>query len=79
MYQSLTSGIFLAITLPVNSHRQHRGQKEAVQMKAVQAHMESNGPRTVLGLDEMTLVEVEVVRFFGVCEAAGIAVLHCSP
>jgi len=41
--------------------------------------MESNGPRTVLGLDEMTLVEVEVVRFFGVCEAAGIAVLHCLP
>ena len=41
--------------------------------------MESNGPRTVLDLDEVTLVDVEVVRFLGGCEAAGIAVLHCSP
>ena len=55
------------------------GHLQAVHLEALQAHMESNGPRTVLGLDEMTLVEVEVVRFFGVCEAAGIAVLHCSP
>ena len=41
--------------------------------------MESNGPRAVLDLDEVTLVNVEVVRCFGVCEAAGIAVLHCPP
>jgi len=41
--------------------------------------MESHGPRAVLDLDDVTLVNVEVVRFFGVCEAAGIAVLHCSP
>jgi hypothetical protein len=32
-----------------------------------------------LDLDEVTLVDVEVVRFLGVCEAAGIALLHCSP
>jgi len=55
------------------------GHLQAECLEALQAHMESNGPRTGLGLDEMTLVEVEVVRFFGVCEAAGIAVLHCSP
>jgi hypothetical protein len=30
-------------------------------------------------LDDVTLVEAEVVRFFGVCEATGIAVLHYSP
>jgi hypothetical protein len=35
----------------------------------------------VLDLDAVTLVEVEVevVRFLGVCEAADIALLHCSP
>jgi hypothetical protein len=33
----------------------------------------------VLDLDEVTLVDVEVVRFLGACEAEGIALLHCSP
>jgi len=55
------------------------GYLHAVHLKALQAHMESNGPRAVLDLDDVTLVNVEVVRFFGVCEAAGIAVLHCLP
>jgi hypothetical protein len=39
--------------------------------------MESNGPRIVLDLDEVTLVDVEVVRFLGRCEKAGTALLHC--
>ena len=33
----------------------------------------------MLDLDEVTLVDVEVVRFLGGCEATGIALLHCSP
>jgi hypothetical protein len=55
------------------------GYLQGAHLKALQAHMESNGPRAVLDLDDVTLVNVEVVRFFGVCEAAGIAVLHCLP
>ena len=55
------------------------GHLQAEYLEALQAHIERNGPRMALDLDEVTLVEVEVVRFFGVCEAAGIAVLHCSP
>jgi hypothetical protein len=30
-------------------------------------------------LDEVTLVDVEVVRFLVRCEAAGGKVLHCAP
>jgi len=41
--------------------------------------LEGNGPRMVLDLDEVTLVDVEVVRFLGGCEAKGIILLHCSP
>ena len=41
--------------------------------------MESNGPRTVLDLDEVTLVDVEVVRFLGMCEKEGTELLHCPP
>jgi hypothetical protein len=55
------------------------GYFQAEHLEALQAQLESNGPRTVLDLDEVTLVDVEVVRFLGGCEAAGIAVLHCPP
>jgi hypothetical protein len=55
------------------------GYLQAEYLEALQAPLESHGPGTVLGLDEVTLVDVEVVRFLGVCEAAGIALLHGSP
>jgi hypothetical protein len=32
-----------------------------------------------MDLDEVTLVDVEVVRFLGACEAEGAEVLGCSP
>lgn len=34
---------------------------------------------TVLDLQEVTLVDVEVVRFLGRCEAAGVELAHCLP
>ena len=55
------------------------GYLHAEYLEALQAHRERNGPRMALDLDEVTLVDVEVVRFLGVCEAEGIALLHCSP
>ena len=33
----------------------------------------------VLDLEEVTLVDVEVVRFLGMCEAKGVELVHCSP
>ena len=41
--------------------------------------MKGSGPKIVLDLEEVTLVDVEVVRFLGVCEAEGSNVLHCAP
>jgi hypothetical protein len=41
--------------------------------------MKGSGPRIVLDLDEVTLVDVEVVRFLRVCEEEGSTVLHCAP
>jgi hypothetical protein len=54
------------------------GHLQAVHLEALQAQLESNGPRTVLDLDEVTLVDVEVVRFLGKCQAAGIRLVHCA-
>ena len=39
--------------------------------------MQGSGPRTVLDLDEVTLVDVHVVRFLGTCEQEGTELLHC--
>jgi len=36
-------------------------------------------PRLVLDLDEVTLVDLGVVRFFVACEAEGIELRHCAP
>lgn len=32
----------------------------------------------VLDLEEVTLVDVEVVRFLGMCEAKGVELVNCS-
>jgi hypothetical protein len=55
------------------------GHLRAACLEALRAPLESNGPRTVLDLDEVTLVDVEVVRCLGTCEQAGTALLHCPP
>ena len=34
---------------------------------------------TVLDLQEVILVDVEVVRFLGMCEAKGVELVHCPP
>jgi hypothetical protein len=55
------------------------GHLQAEHLEALQAQLEGNGPRTVLDLDEVTLVDVEVVRFLGTCEMKGTALLHGPP
>jgi hypothetical protein len=55
------------------------GHLQGTYLEELQAQIEGNGPKTVLDLNEVTLVDVEAVRFLGGCEAAGIAVLHGPP
>jgi anti-anti-sigma regulatory factor len=55
------------------------GHLHAAHLEALQAELESHGPRTVLDLDQVTLVDVEVVRFLGTCEQEGTELLHCPP
>jgi len=35
--------------------------------------------KIVLDLEEVNLVDVEAVRFLGMCEAQGVTLLNCSP
>jgi len=45
----------------------------------VKAELRSGGPRVVLDLDEVDLVDIECIRFLNACESAGVSILHCSP
>ena len=41
--------------------------------------MGSCGPYVTLDLEEVTVVDVEVVRFLSLCEKKGTELLHCPP
>ena len=53
------------------------GHMQSEHLEAVKEQMQGGGPRTVLDLDEVTLVDVHVVRFLGTCEQEGTELLHC--
>ncbi len=55
------------------------GHMQSEHLKELKAQMQGSGPGVVLDLEEVTLVDVEVVRFLGVCEAEGGKILHCAP
>ena len=55
------------------------GQLRSEHLEQLKPEVEGDGPRVILDLEEIDLVDVEGVRFLNACEAAGIPILHCSP
>ena len=45
----------------------------------LEKQIRESGPVLIPDLDEVTLVDVEIVRFLGTCEARGATLLNCSP
>ena len=54
------------------------GRLRAEYLPELKAQIEAAGRGIVLEMDEVTLVDVDVVRFLGVCEAHGIELRSCS-
>ena len=54
------------------------GQFQAEHIAELKRQLPENGPRFVLDLAEVTVVDVEVVQFFVACEAKGVMIVHCS-
>lgn len=54
------------------------GHFQSEHIEELQRQLRQNGPRFVLDLAELTLVDVDVVRFLGTCEAGGTKVVNCS-
>jgi hypothetical protein len=55
------------------------GRVQAEDLVGVERQLETSSPGAVLQLDEVTLVDVDVVRFLNRCETEGVRLVNCSP
>ena len=54
------------------------GHFQSEHIDELKKQIEANGPSFVLDLKEVTLVDVDVVRFLRICEGGGMKIVHCS-
>ena len=54
------------------------GRFQSEHIGELEKQLQAPEPRCVLDLKEVTLVDVDVVRFLGVCEVEGVEIVHCS-
>lgn len=55
------------------------GRLESMYLDELQAEVRRHRLPLVLDMDQVTLVDVSVVRFLIACEAEGIELVHCAP
>ena len=55
------------------------GRMQAEHLAELETQIKESGSKIALDLEEVNLVDVEVVRFLGMCEAQGVELLNCSP
>jgi hypothetical protein len=55
------------------------GRMRSDDLEELKAQIRQSGQRIVLNLDEVTLVDVDVVRFLRAAEGEGIELRHCPP
>jgi len=55
------------------------GRMQALHVGELQAQIGATGAKVVLDLEELSLVDIDAVRFLGTCQAGGISIIHCPP
>jgi hypothetical protein len=55
------------------------GRMRAELLEELKAQISGSGTAVILDLEEVSLVDIDMVRFLGECEAGGISLLHGSP
>jgi hypothetical protein len=55
------------------------GRVQAEDLEEVAKQLATSGPGVVLELDEVTLVDVDAVRFLNKCTTEGVRLINCSP
>ena len=46
-------------------------------LEELKAQIEAGGTSVTLNLNEVSLVDLDVIRFLGTCQAEGILLVHC--
>ena len=55
------------------------GRIKAEHLPDLEVQIQDCGQQVVVDLEEVDLVDIEVVRFLGVCEKRGVKLVNCSP
>src|ERR1700722_17638430 len=55
------------------------GRIRAELLEELSEQIKKSGPLVVLDLEEVSLVDVDAVRFLGARQSEGISLVHCSP
>ena len=55
------------------------GRMRAEHLSDLEKQIRESESRIVLDLEELDLIDVEAVRFLGICEKQGVTLLNCSP
>jgi anti-anti-sigma regulatory factor len=55
------------------------GRMHAEHLPELEKQIRESGSKIVLDLEELSLVDVDAVRFLGSCETAGVTIMNCSP
>ena len=73
------------MTFKIEKHRDGHGttirligRMRAEDLSELEKQIKENEPNIVLDLEELNLVDVEAVRFLGMCETRGATLLNCS-
>ena len=55
------------------------GRMRAEHLSELEKQITESESKIVLDLEELNLVDVEAIRFLGICETQGVTLLNCSP
>ncbi len=55
------------------------GRVQAEHLAELEKQIRESGSKVAIDLEEVDLIDVDVVRFLGICEAQGITLFNCAP
>ena len=54
------------------------GRMQREHIEELKAQIKAGGANVTLDLNEVSLVDLDVIRFLATCQTEGISVVHCS-
>jgi hypothetical protein len=54
------------------------GRMQREHIEELKAQIKAGGASVTLDLNEVSLVDLDIIRFLGTCQTEGISLVHCS-